>query len=100
MGDVVKVGIKQTILIGVLSATVVSDDAFGVLRLHLGFIGLLLVRSDLEQLFPWLRVPCEDFPDLFSTLCCIIIKRYVETLLRPMKCRRLGFMVRFVAPNE
>lgn len=100
MGDVVKVGIKQNVPMGVLSATVVSDDAFGVLKLQLGFIGLLLVCSDLEQLFPWLPVPCEDFPDLYSTLCCIIVKCYVETLLRPMKRRRLGFMVRFVAPNE
>lgn len=100
MGDVVKVGIKHNIPIGVLSATVVSDDAFRVLKLQLGFIGLLFVRSDLEQLSSWFPVPSEDFPDLFSTLCCIIVKCYVGTLLRPMKCRRLGFMVRFVAPNE
>lgn len=63
MGDVVEVGIKQTILIGGLS-TVVSDDAFGVLKLQLGFIGLLLVRRDWEQLLPWPPAPCGDFSRL------------------------------------
>lgn len=43
MGDVVNVGIKRTVPIGGLSATVTSDDAFGVLKWQLGFMGLLLV---------------------------------------------------------